>query len=1345
MGQLFVFNTDENLLAILENKDGSNACPHYETTVIEQLNGEFTLEFQIPAGHRDAQHVIRGNKIGLWDPDQNFLLFDISKTDDDHGESLVKTVTCEHSMIVELNDDIVRDKRPVDVTADVALDGILTDTVLGGVRWKRGTVASLGTATPDNVFYETVMSGIQKVRLGYKTDYKPRITVANGKIGDRFIDLGPRGSDTGRRFEYTKDLKQIKREVDMTGVKTALIGRGKGEETGDGYGRRIDFGGVIWSTANGDPTDKPDGQIYVGDPEALAQFGLADGLGGKRHRLGNFEDADETDPAVLISKTWDHLQTINQPRVSYSMTVIDLAELTGLDHQKVRLGDTVTVIDREFVPAITIKARVIEVKRVVGEPDKTEIKLGNFIPLMTDESLKIEEIERTINDRSGIWESGGGPVTNDDFENITPTAPANVSAVGLFKTIMVDWYLETDVSIGQYEVYASTVAGFTPDTTNGSNLVYRGYSGGYAHDAQTNEQWYFRIRAVNKHGVGGPFSLEVSATTIQVGAGDIIPKVITNELIADNANIDFAKLANVKITNAHIDNATIDWAKLTNIAVTNAHIAERLTATNITVGPSSVFESGYDIADYANIGTITDNSVFAKWAGTYPDGFVAWGDATTISKNTGSSRVGGHAVRFEVGLDQDGGIRVSHEAVHGLAEYIYIEFDVMATFGANFKGAGVIMDWVGSTTYTRQNIDLHAEVPAPELNKWYKIKKVVKKPSTNIGAFSNYLNYLMGNWSGFNGVRTAKTIYYDSLIVRPATRQEIETIIKTTRIDENGIYTGEILVEQIGSGSGVVANGNVASGKTVTSFDGTNTTSAGTAVDGSKNIGSSYVSFGSGNSSNNGGEIGYVQIDLGSIHRIAESRAFLYSGDDRYYWYKIKYSIDGVNWKYAIGHEANDGWVTSIPRNLSGNYTQNPTINTFSIPISARYLRLYGNGSTSNTGNHIYEWEVYTTSQTKIHGGNIETGTITADRLNVSTLSAITANLGTVTAGTITGINITGGSITSNTTINVGTTLKVGDAIYVGTSANYGSAYPRTLYFGPGNSYSPYITGYTGSRHSLWVSAYDMDWSIETLTLQQTAEFVVKSESGAGRWRFDDSSRMTVRSIYGQHNSTEIIRDHANGNVTFSSQGGQLYLGYLNTSSIRSERDHIFYGDIKMSGGPYIHDASGHLYLQRDTSNYIGIYSGSMSFWFGGVSATLRDDGHTDFVMRSALIKGVNDNTDPRMQIRRYDDAQWGAIQVLRVDTYSSKKGKKNIKPFDEDTDESALDKVMKTKVYKYHYNQFDDKSKKHTGILYEEAPDEIKSENMEGINVTDTLFLLMKAVQELKDELDQYKKKGAK
>jgi uncharacterized protein YjbI with pentapeptide repeats len=233
-----------------------------------------------------------------------------------------------------------------------------------------------------------------------------------------------------------------------------------------------------------------------------------------------------------------------------------------------------------------------------------------------------------------------------------------------------------------------------------------------------------------------------------------------------------------------------------------------------------------------------------------------------------------------------------------------------------------------------------------------------------------------------------------------------------TKITANSITADKIVV-----GTGEVANGNLAYGKTVTgTIIGDN---GGAIVDGLKINGSATVSFGTGTQNNNAVEVSYVQIDLGAVYRIAESRAFFYSEDTRYYFYKIKYSVDGTNWLYAVGNSANNGWVTSAP-SVSGSPSFNPTIDTFSIPISARYVALYSNGNTYNAYSHLYEWELYSTQQTIIHGGQMQTGTLTADKLMTNTITASSGVIAdaAITTAKIGDAQITGAKILDGTITN---------------------------------------------------------------------------------------------------------------------------------------------------------------------------------------------------------------------------------------------------------------------------------------------------------------------------------------
>jgi uncharacterized protein YjbI with pentapeptide repeats len=230
---------------------------------------------------------------------------------------------------------------------------------------------------------------------------------------------------------------------------------------------------------------------------------------------------------------------------------------------------------------------------------------------------------------------------------------------------------------------------------------------------------------------------------------------------------------------------------------------------------------------------------------------------------------------------------------------------------------------------------------------------------------------------GENGNLAEATITAANIVAETITGNEIaaNTIVGSNlvagTITSSEIAAGTITADKLTSGYGAVVSGNIAAGKLTS--DG-----SATATDGVKTIGSPWLAFGSGAQNNNAAESAYVELDLGAVYRIAESRVYFYSGDERYYWYKLKYSQDGSTWYYAVGTADNSGWVTSVP--VGTAVALNPTTNQFTTPISARYVRIYGNGNSINADNHIYEWELFSTGGTEIDGGTIRTQTINFDK-----------------------------------------------------------------------------------------------------------------------------------------------------------------------------------------------------------------------------------------------------------------------------------------------------------------------------------------------------------------------------
>lgn len=423
---LYIFDQNENLIALLKpdfnrstgpattsraflsaafpaefDREPTEGCPYWDAVHREVLNGENTFTFTVPADRADAAYVAEGNLVAFKDLDAYWQFFEIKRLVDLHGDGLTRTAYCEH-ILYELIDDIVTDKRPSS-TAVLALTGMLEDT-----RWQVGIVDDLGTSST-SAYYVSALEAIQSVANAWGGELHWRCVINGGTI-TRYVDLlAMRGADTGKQFAYSKDVLSIEREVDTSSIATALYGRGKGVELDSGaYGRRLTFTDVI-------AADKPLGQEWIGDSDALIRWGRP----GGRHRFDVFIDEEEDDPIRLLAKTRAELARRKVPRVTYRLDVVSLEELTDYEHEQVRLGDLVRVIDREFKPELVVSARVIDIERDLLAPENTKVVLGSFSPTIVDATINTQRQVSDLQNRpfNTAWLDGAINILQNEINN----------------------------------------------------------------------------------------------------------------------------------------------------------------------------------------------------------------------------------------------------------------------------------------------------------------------------------------------------------------------------------------------------------------------------------------------------------------------------------------------------------------------------------------------------------------------------------------------------------------------------------------------------------------------------------------------------------------------------------------------------------------------------------------------------------------------------------------------------------------------------------------------------------------------------------------------------------------
>ena len=129
------------------------------------------------------------------------------------------------------NISVIEDKRPQNVTAQVAMEAAIE-----GTGWTLGTVETTSLQST-NFYYITPLQAIQKVIETWQIEPDFYFEFDGKAITGRKIDvLQQRGSLTGERYVYGSDILDILYEENREGIITALIGRGKGEEIKDADG-----------------------------------------------------------------------------------------------------------------------------------------------------------------------------------------------------------------------------------------------------------------------------------------------------------------------------------------------------------------------------------------------------------------------------------------------------------------------------------------------------------------------------------------------------------------------------------------------------------------------------------------------------------------------------------------------------------------------------------------------------------------------------------------------------------------------------------------------------------------------------------------------------------------------------------------------------------------------------------------------------------------------------------------------------------------------------------------------------------------------------------------------------
>ena len=290
------------------------------TNASELMNDTLSVSLPFDETIKDASYIAVNDT-----KEQEFSLYRILTAKDEDNLLSFEAV---NFAVDELDNFIIKDIRPKNRSFSYVINQLLSDS---GCDWVLGVCEPIKTVS--STFYYTSMREALKALQELGSEFTFSIEITGNKITKKIINCYNQiGKITNKRFEYGEEVLKIVHQQDRTNIVTALIGRGKGEEVGDGYGRRIEFSDVEWKKSNGKPLDKPKGQNWIEYPEMTKEYGIpSNGKMLPRKTVVVFDDVE--DASELLQKTYDQLAYYCRPLVQFS------TEILGSDS----IGNTVSI------------------------------------------------------------------------------------------------------------------------------------------------------------------------------------------------------------------------------------------------------------------------------------------------------------------------------------------------------------------------------------------------------------------------------------------------------------------------------------------------------------------------------------------------------------------------------------------------------------------------------------------------------------------------------------------------------------------------------------------------------------------------------------------------------------------------------------------------------------------------------------------------------------------------------------------------------------------------------------------------------------------------------------------
>lgn len=347
---IYFLDNSFQLQKIVTSKNVISAIHEHE------LNGLIRADVELDLSYANKFLILGIDHVGYYYKDE-FYLHKIQRVEYDHVNETA-TVVLRHVFFEDMIfGKLIQDVRPQNQDAL----SVSRQTIDANTRWQTIMTDVTGRLST-NFYWQVPYEVIEFMTENYRIEYLPKILFDGQNINGFQLHLANKiGEDINIRIPYGSRVLDLKYEEDYSEIITKLVVHGKGEEVGDGYGRRINISDVNFSR-NG--VESPVGSLYLEDETITNTYGND----GQTPREGREVFEDIEDANELAEAGYQHYLQVSRPQMLFTADVADIGD--------VGIGDSVMIIRREY--DAYFKARIHKLSVDLLYPGDAQVELGDY-------------------------------------------------------------------------------------------------------------------------------------------------------------------------------------------------------------------------------------------------------------------------------------------------------------------------------------------------------------------------------------------------------------------------------------------------------------------------------------------------------------------------------------------------------------------------------------------------------------------------------------------------------------------------------------------------------------------------------------------------------------------------------------------------------------------------------------------------------------------------------------------------------------------------------------------------------------------------------------------------------